>query len=460
MARLYDLYIINRDGLCLLHQKFGTIEVDSDLVSGFFSAIQQFMQDILPSSVGVGNAQSIKSLDRGDFKLLIEHGRETDIFGVVISDKEDIDVRRKLIEITNEFERTYKDNLLDFDGNVELFQEFKNFILSKFPSQLITPKHIPEIGADVKIIYQIINGEVNSVELGGINYVVLEEHKSILRYIDGKRTIEEIAEATHQPFDSIIDFISLLVWNNLVKIHIRPIILDTDIFETKDIDLFHAESLEKQMVMKRFGEKGLQFLTTSKGGLSIKDLAEMAGLDLNIAKEMAANLLISGYIRKVGSDEAASIVDLKNSPLAIYSMALKMAKGEDMGDLLKTIFNAGMNAATDFCQNTNLIYESEGMWFGNMTDVVIEVVKFFHKYIDHTYTGGTLTIISRDCFECFNFRFYEPVCYFTLGLINGVFNFCKSKEMVEESMELEVKEVECKAAGAEACKWEIRFLEK
>ena len=42
--------------------------------------------------------------------------------------------------------------------------------------------------------------------------------------------------------------------------------------------------------------------------------------------------------------------------------ALKMAKGDEIGDLLKTIFNAGQNAAKDFCQSTDLIYESEGIW--------------------------------------------------------------------------------------------------
>ena len=139
MVRLYDLYIINRDGLCLLHQKFGATEVDSDLVGGFFSAIQQFMRDVLP----IGNTQTMKSLDRGDFKLLIEHGREADIFGVAISEKEDVEIRRKLIDIITEFETNYKDRLFDFDGNVEEFQEFKNYILSKFPSQLI-PLELPK----------------------------------------------------------------------------------------------------------------------------------------------------------------------------------------------------------------------------------------------------------------------------------------------------------------------------
>ncbi|NVM54320.1 MAG: hypothetical protein HWN66_11515 [Candidatus Helarchaeota archaeon] len=456
MTRLYDLYIINRDGLCLLHQKFGVIDVDSDLVGGFFSAIQQFMRDVLP----IGDVQSIKSLDRGDFKLLIEHRTESDIFGIVICEKEDVEVRRKLIEILVEFEKTHKDKLRTFIGDVGGFQEFKNIILSKFPSQLITSKHIPEIGRDDKIIHQIINGEVNSVELAGINYVVTDDHRSILRYVNGQRTIEEISKVTEISTDNIIEVISLFVWNNLLKLHIQPLIHETDIFETKDVNVFFADSLEKQIVLKTFGEKGLQFLTTSKG-LPIKDLAELSGIDIEMAKRMAANFLISGYIRKVGSEKALSLIDLKNSPLAIYAQTLKRAKGEDMGDLLKTIFNAGLNAATDFCQNrTDLIYESDGMWFGNMTDTIIEVIRFFHKYIDHTYSGKILNVISRDCFECYNFRFYEPVCYYTTGLINGVFNFCKSKKMVEETMELEVKEIECKATGADACKWAIKFVKK
>ena len=455
MNLIYDLYIINQNGLCLLHQKFGAIEVDSDLVGGFFTAIQQFMRDVLPT----GEIQNIKSLDRGDFKLLIEHGKETGIHGVAISEKEDVMVRRKLIEIMNEFESRYKEKLRDFNGEVGEFQDFKNFILSKFPSQLITPKHIPEIGPNATLIDQIMRGEVNSIELGGINYVVMDEHRSILRYVDGQRTIEEIAEVSQLPSKNIVEFISLLVWNNLINLYIRPVIHETDIFETKDADVFLADTLERQIVEKTFGEKGLNFLITNKG-LPLRDLAELSGIDIETAKKMAAYFLVNGYFQKIGTEEGVSIVDLQNSPLAIYSQALKMAKGDEIGDLLKTIFNAGQNAATDFCHKTDLIYESEGMWFGNMTDAIIEVIRFFHKYIDHTFSGGTLNVISRDCFECYNFRFYEPVCYFTTGLINGVFNFCKSKQMVEESMELEVKEVECKATGAESCKWTIQFVKR
>jgi len=455
MARLYDLYLIHRDGLCLLHQKFGVIEVDSDLVGGFFTAIQQFMRDVLP----IGDeALNIKSLDRGDFKLLIERGKETDIFGIVISEKEDIEVRSKLIEIVQEFETRYKQKLVNFYGDVGEFQEFKSFILSKFPSQLITIKHIPELVEENEMLQQIINGEVNAVELGGISYAVTDELRSILRYIDGHRTIEEIAETIQVSPNNIMEAVSLLVWNNLLRLYISPLIHDTDIFETVDINLFYADSLEKQIVLKTFGEIGLKFLVSNKGGMAIKDLAELSGIDLEIAKKMAASFLINGYIKKVGIEKVPSLLDLKSYPLAIYSQALKTAKGgEQLGDLLKTIFNAGMNAATDFCQQTHLIYESEGLWFGNMTEVIIEVIRFFHKFIDQTYSGGALNIISHDCFECYNFRFYEPVCYFTTGLINGVFNFCKSKRIIEESMQLEVKEIECKGTGAESCRWTIRF---
>jgi predicted hydrocarbon binding protein len=458
MARLYDLYIIHRDGLCLLHQRFGLLEVDSDLVGGFFTAIQQFMRDVLP--IGGHDAQNIKSLDRGDFKLLIEQGKETEIFGIVISEKEDIEVRAKLIEIIQEFEKKFKAKLIRFNGEVGEFQEFKSYILSKFPSQLILPKHIPEL-SQVDLVFQIINGTVNSVELGGINYVITDNQRSILKYIDNQRTIEEISDITHIPLDTIIEFVSLLVWNNVLRLFIRPVIHETDIFETKDMNLFYADSLEKQIVEKTFGEIGLKFLASNKGGMSIKDLAELSGLDLEMAKKMAAYFLVNGYIKKVGAEKTPSLLDLKNYPLAVYSQALKMAKGADqLGDLLKTTFNAGMNAAMDFCQKTNLIYESDGVWFGNLMELMLEVLKFFHKFIDQTYSdsGRTINIISRDCFECYNFRFYEPICYFTTGLINGVFTFCKSKKIIEDSMQLEVKETECKATGAESCKWALRFM--
>ena len=104
--------------------------------------------------------------------------------------------KSKNTEITSEFEKRYKDILLNFKGDIEAFQEFKNYILAKFPSQLVTPKHIPEIVPEADILRRIIDGEVNSVELGGVNYVVTDEHRATMRYIDGQRTIEEISEIT------------------------------------------------------------------------------------------------------------------------------------------------------------------------------------------------------------------------------------------------------------------------
>jgi hypothetical protein len=43
---IHNVYILRRDGLCVLHRKYGSLEVDENLVSGFLSAFSDFVDTL------------------------------------------------------------------------------------------------------------------------------------------------------------------------------------------------------------------------------------------------------------------------------------------------------------------------------------------------------------------------------------------------------------------------------
>lgn len=43
---IYNVYILTKDGLCIHHRKYGSLEYDEELVTGFLGAISSFGRDI------------------------------------------------------------------------------------------------------------------------------------------------------------------------------------------------------------------------------------------------------------------------------------------------------------------------------------------------------------------------------------------------------------------------------
>ncbi|WXG40199.1 MAG: hypothetical protein WED07_05150 [Candidatus Freyarchaeum deiterrae] len=109
---IYDVYILVRDGRCILHRKYGSLEADEDLVSGFLSALSSFGKNI--------SGEEVESINFGD-KKFVSIPSEHLIF-VSYSDKED-EVGNVLSHVRDDF-ISYYGPLREWDGERGVFKNF------------------------------------------------------------------------------------------------------------------------------------------------------------------------------------------------------------------------------------------------------------------------------------------------------------------------------------------------
>ncbi|MHA1132345.1 MAG: hypothetical protein ACTSQQ_16280, partial [Candidatus Helarchaeota archaeon] len=155
-------------------------------MSGFISAIMSFINALIPPETDYKKEKLVRTIDRGDFKILLEAG-ET-ILGILFVNVEKLDVRMKLREIIKEFEEKF--NMEKWDGtiNVEEFETFKEVIFRKFASEIIQVSDVPVLTKTTKE-FLATHDELDLLGLHNISAGLIE----LLSVIDGASDVQEIA---------------------------------------------------------------------------------------------------------------------------------------------------------------------------------------------------------------------------------------------------------------------------
>ncbi|MGV9200745.1 MAG: hypothetical protein ACOC4M_18195, partial [Promethearchaeia archaeon] len=120
---LHQVYLIHQNtGICLINRKYGSIEFNQDLVSGFLTALKDFSIEF---SKGAGE---LKVVDMRVFYLMLvfKHG----ILFVGAADKNDDEkiCHKKLTEVIDEFNKQFGDKIEDWNGDVRIFKGFGEVI--------------------------------------------------------------------------------------------------------------------------------------------------------------------------------------------------------------------------------------------------------------------------------------------------------------------------------------------
>lgn len=120
---LHNLYLIhNFTGICLIHRKYGTIEFNQDLVSGFLTALKDFSVEF---SKGSGE---LKIIDMQVFYLLLVF--KEGILCTAAADKND-DAKityKALSDIIDKFSKKYGDVIQTWSGDIRVFRDFEPVI--------------------------------------------------------------------------------------------------------------------------------------------------------------------------------------------------------------------------------------------------------------------------------------------------------------------------------------------
>ena len=116
---LHNLYLIHQHtGICLIHRKYGTIEFNQDLVSGFLTALKDFSVEF---SKGSGE---LKVIDMQVFCLMLVF--KEGILVTAAADKNDDSkiTHKALTDIIDKFTAEYGDTIKTWKGDVRLFKDF------------------------------------------------------------------------------------------------------------------------------------------------------------------------------------------------------------------------------------------------------------------------------------------------------------------------------------------------
>ena len=116
---IHNLYIIRSNGICIFHEKFGSLEEDPQSIAGFLTAISMFSKSII--------GEKIKMLATKNFKFVFKtDGKFTFVTFVDKSDNSD-DTQRVLDNIKNRFYHKFPRAENDCkSGNLKVFENFKS----------------------------------------------------------------------------------------------------------------------------------------------------------------------------------------------------------------------------------------------------------------------------------------------------------------------------------------------
>ena len=225
MARLHAMFIVNRDGLTLFSWNLAPERINSDLVTSFLTAVRSLVKEISPEE-----EKGLRSIEAHGFTILLEAGEK--VFGALFLDQEDPIARECLKAMVREFERQYGSILDAWDGDISVFEPFEETCSRILSVIALGPYHVPKLGK------------------GPEDEIVLPKSLwSVLRFVDGRRTVAEIAELAGLSVDEAVRRLKMLLDMGLIDVDLaEPMKMVVKAYE--EAIRAYEEALEKLLGRK------------------------------------------------------------------------------------------------------------------------------------------------------------------------------------------------------------------
>ncbi|MFW9980488.1 MAG: hypothetical protein ACFFE3_01065, partial [Candidatus Thorarchaeota archaeon] len=171
---------------------YRAMSVDPDLVASFVLAVIIFEN------------RQLKTFTKEGYVVVIEEGRY--VVGLLIVDKveDDTPYRNNLIKIVEHFETKLESLLQSWKGDIRPFREFALDILTVYPYRTFDLEMIPKL---------VTKSEATPDHHANIPWSVGETDEklqTILGFINGKRTIEDIMKQSGFDDSEVIAILSML----------------------------------------------------------------------------------------------------------------------------------------------------------------------------------------------------------------------------------------------------------
>ncbi len=114
-VQVEEVFLVYRDGLLIYHlSRSLSQDKDEDVLSGMLTAIQEFVRDAFV----YGEHRELHHLDFGDYRILIERGKNV-YLAVVYAGKGFASVRKRVRSVLDQIEKAYHGVLEDWDGDMD-----------------------------------------------------------------------------------------------------------------------------------------------------------------------------------------------------------------------------------------------------------------------------------------------------------------------------------------------------
>jgi hypothetical protein len=112
---IHNIWLINRSGICLLDRNYTGFEVNKQLFTGFLTALCALASQF---------NKRLDSLSMGD--SIIYYDIEENLVVALATDRDDNEqeIRRKILDIREEFKLKFGKILDNWDGNISIFDIF------------------------------------------------------------------------------------------------------------------------------------------------------------------------------------------------------------------------------------------------------------------------------------------------------------------------------------------------
>ncbi|MHA1753945.1 MAG: hypothetical protein ACTSYR_00270 [Candidatus Odinarchaeia archaeon] len=126
--KLYDLYIIYKDGRDIYHKDFSSSDLDPSIISGFLQALADFAKEALPSK------GALKEIEKGDIKIIFNHGQFISM-ALICEAKDEGDMiflKNRLTDLISRIEKRFHDVLVDWKGGLDDFKGLDDIVEESF----------------------------------------------------------------------------------------------------------------------------------------------------------------------------------------------------------------------------------------------------------------------------------------------------------------------------------------
>jgi hypothetical protein len=171
------VYILVADsGLCVLDRKYGSADMDPNLISGFLTALIQFGREL-------SDGNRVHVIDFGAFDICLSLKDNVIVAATVDKVDDGNAAMAVLADVNNEFVNMYGAMLADWDGNLEPFEVFYKKL-----DEITKDGHASE----TKIVVPVLKGNVSPmlVRLGQMS----QETYDVAKMCKGKLTALDIAD--------------------------------------------------------------------------------------------------------------------------------------------------------------------------------------------------------------------------------------------------------------------------